>query len=579
MSEYLKQLEHSELLSQLPFEHVFRNVSFDALLARLKLQRDLGNQLVPDKDGKPFLKLVIIVNEQWSERLATELEQTVLLWQLQSLPNVSLEIATDHSNLLPVRNWLSSVTDTSQCAIQTKASEYSALDLTDSKYVCFSRPGELHHPSLAYAVHTSSQSGNAAAVTWNYQLVDKTSGKTTVFQRVPRNEPLSLVGTRYAKNAVAFSAEHVNLESLEWRNTGARLSLLISLLAKQSERCTTVAEYLQLTEETAPYCMTQAEIEYVSNIAPSVWPSLEQVDDAAQIFVPHSKAALISVCIPFRDKPEITIKCLEGLAKQKTSGEIEILLVNNQSSASNLHLIETAASEILERNNAISRCELLHYNKPFNHSAQSNLGITQANGDVVVLLNNDADIVSENTLEHMSAWALEPGIGTVGCRIETTTGELICAGIKSRINCGNDFNSFVEESKELAFSRCLRECFANTFACAAISRRTIDQVGLLNAIEFPNGYNDVEYNLRVRRNKLKNMYLGHLRIIHSPGTSRGKCDELSEKIHLRSEFPEVFSNSLYQLEQDQAALNRANSYYNKQKNPPAKKVAKWLFET
>ena len=579
MSEYLKQLQHSELLGQLPFEHIFRDVSFDALAARLMLQRDLGNQIAPDKDYKSFLKLVIVVNEQWCERLTTELTQTVLLWQLQSLQNVSLEIATSHENLSPARNWLRSITDSGLCSMLAKASEYSTLNLTESKYVCFCQPGELHHPSLAYAVQTGSQAGTAAAITWNYQTFDKTSGETTVFQRVPRNEPLSLVGTHYARNAVAYSAIDLNLESLEWQNSAARLSFLISLLAKKPERCTTVAEYLQLTKETDSYYMTQAELEQIANVVTSVWPSLKQVDDTARVFVPQPKASMISVCIPFRDKPEITIKCLEGLAKQKTSGEIEILLINNQSSASNLHLIETAASEIVDQCNAISRCELLHYNKPFNHSAQSNLGITQANGDVIVLLNNDADIVSENTLEHMSAWALEPGIGTVGCRIETTTGELICAGIKSRINCGNDFNSFVEESKELAFSRCLRECFANTFACAAISRRAIDQVGLLNAIEFPNGYNDVEYNLRVRRKKLRNIYLGHLRIIHSPGTSRGKCDELSEKIHLRTEYPEVFSNSLYQLEQDQASLNRATAYYNKQKNPPAKKVAKWLFET
>jgi hypothetical protein len=60
-------------------------------------------------------------------------------------------------------------------------------------------------------------------------------------------------------------------------------------------------------------------------------------------------------------------------------------------------------------------------------------------------------------------------------------------------------------------------------------------------------YNDVQYSARCHRASLVNMYLGTKIVIHSPGTSRGRSDEVYQKILLKRQFPELAHESLFQL--------------------------------
>jgi hypothetical protein len=105
----------------------------------------------------------------------------------------------------------------------------------------------------------------------------------------------------------------------------------------------------------------------------------------------------------------------------------------------------------------------------------------------------------------------------------------------------------VEESRETVYREQVREVFANTFSCSAISRTAFDKVGWLNEIEFPNGYNDVEYCIRAKRADFVNLYVGHLHVKHTPGTSRGRCDESFQKVLLRRRYPELSVGGLFQL--------------------------------
>src|SRR4030095_8259972 len=99
----------------------------------------------------------------------------------------------------------------------------------------------------------------------------------------------------------------------------------------------------------------------------------------------------------------------------------------------------------------------------------------------------------------MCSWALFPDIGTVGCQVVDSSLQLLCSGIRAREGLPGLHASLVEESKEASYSGVIREVLANTFACAAIARSTFEKIGWLNEVEFPNGYNDVEYCLRTRK--------------------------------------------------------------------------------
>jgi GT2 family glycosyltransferase len=260
---------------------------------------------------------------------------------------------------------------------------------------------------------------------------------------------------------------------------------------------------------------------------------------------PTTKPRGVSVIVPFRDKPELTCRAIVSVLGQKMEASLEIILVNNQSRPESIQYVQRFVMEQCAKE-AIVR--FLNYDLPFNHSAECNLGAREAGSECLIFLNNDVELISTDALMQMASWSLFSGVGTVGIRMMSTKdGVRASAGIALRLASGADYNSITEERNDEEFGHYNRETWGNSFACAAISRRTFNSIGALDEVNFPNGYNDVDYSMRCRKAGLRNIYLGTSCAVHAPGTSRGRCDELYKKILIRQKYPELFRDSLFQL--------------------------------
>ena len=254
--------------------------------------------------------------------------------------------------------------------------------------------------------------------------------------------------------------------------------------------------------------------------------------------------ARVSVIIPFRDKAHLTVSAIRSLLAQQPSPELEVVLVDNQSAPDQLAILARFMESHANRRVTF---RLVRYDRAFNHSAQCNLGVRSSRGDVVLLMNNDARFVSGGALEAMASWSLQPAVGTVGVRVHAESGELESAGLVVRSSAPHEWDSPVEGSRDAAYAYQVRQTWGNGFACVALSRATYERVGPLDEVRFPNGYNDVEYSARCRRAGLVNMYLGTHHVVHTPGTSRGRVDETYQKVGLRREYPELMTESFFQL--------------------------------
>jgi GT2 family glycosyltransferase len=273
-------------------------------------------------------------------------------------------------------------------------------------------------------------------------------------------------------------------------------------------------------------------------------------DMGAPRWTPSRRTQSVSVIIPFRDRPELTLRAIASVCTQRFEGEIEIVLVNNQSSDKSLAELATGLSRLSKT----IRVTHVDYPKAFNHSRQCNLGAKVARGDILVFLNNDAELVSPDLLDGMSRWSMLDGVATVGCRIESHSGGIVCAGLKARLNAGYDYHSMLEENRDPEYAQFVREVVGNTFACAAVRRDTFQQLGGLDELDFPTGYNDVEFCLRAAQKNYRHLYLGYLVLRHEPGTSRGKSDEVFQKILIRERYPWVLREGMFQLENDRHLL-------------------------
>jgi len=247
-----------------------------------------------------------------------------------------------------------------------------------------------------------------------------------------------------------------------------------------------------------------------------------------------------------------TCSAIGSLLKQTITGiDLTIVLVNNQSSQASLEIVNNYLNthiEAFRKGHIVTK--IIDYNHPFNHSQQSNLGIRQFDADVYLLMNNDAQFLDKDGLATMVGYSRLRNVATVGCKVVGKDGSIVCAGIKVRKNLGHEFNSPVEESRDRVFAESIRETCANPFACTVITKEAISRIGGLNGVEFPNGYNDVEFCLRARQVGLRNLYIGSVSVTHEPGTSRGRCDEVLQKILIRERFPDLLRDSLFQFEED-----------------------------
>ena len=115
----------------------------------------------------------------------------------------------------------------------------------------------------------------------------------------------------------------------------------------------------------------------------------------------------VSVIIPFKNHPEMTIDCLKSLEAIALK---EILLVNNGSNEATMQQIEAYCTNT-------KNIKLLRYDKKFNYQKINNWAVKQATGKVLWLLNNDVEIVASDIVEAMYNTALEKNIGATGCTL------------------------------------------------------------------------------------------------------------------------------------------------------------------
>ena len=118
---------------------------------------------------------------------------------------------------------------------------------------------------------------------------------------------------------------------------------------------------------------------------------------------------VVSVVVPSRDHPEILERCLKSFRDKTAYRYYEWIVVDNGSNAEN-----RAAMEELSRKYGF---RYIYEEMPFNFSKMCNLGARQAEGDLLLFMNDDMEIIEKSWLERMAGQALQPETGAVGAKL------------------------------------------------------------------------------------------------------------------------------------------------------------------
>lgn len=550
---YLASGGELQALSGLPLESAIRGVPTERLVARLRAERSLFEGDVLAKDpATPWLTIVVLAKNAGDAALS----ETLSSLALQSCPNVrSVVVPIPEVDLVNLRQFVARLPLRPKiCDVWPDLGGENRRNLRKARYITFLYQGDILHPSAAawLACHAGSTSeGMVDVVAWG-ELQPTADGGVAWAQRNPAIQRVTLLHHPYLRNAFAVSSRFVAAYpgDIVAELQGNSLHLFQIWLAHQgTPRWLAHPEYFlirapdrvdQTPARAARLAYAGQEASYarlMGEVAGDLVLTKHAEDSAAPYkLTPEAPPAVVSVIILFRDKAELTLRAVASVAKQSYKGFLEVILVNNQSTKECVESIRTMLSKAA---GAISSWRIIDYDNPFNHSRQCNLGVQASLGDVIVFLNNDCEFISLDAVAEMSSWAMRPGVGSVGvCIRDPSTGKE-ASGMESRFGPTEHFESIVEERSDASLTPFVRECFGNTFACAAVPRAALDLAGGLDEIRFPNGYNDVDFACRTRALGLHHVSLGHLQAVHSPGQSRDRTDESPQKIMLRALYPDA----------------------------------------
>lgn len=223
-----------------------------------------------------------------------------------------------------------------------------------------------------------------------------------------------------------------------------------------------------------------------------------------------------SIIIPVFNKAALTRQCLQTIRPTlEGAGEGEIIVIDNASSDETPEMLQEFPWVRVVRNEE---------NRGF--SGANNQGAALACGEFLVLLNNDI-VAHEGWLARMLQTAREPGVGAVGARLLFPDGTLQHAGVRMRPNALGlaafvAFHDMYRLAGNFPEACGTYDLQAVTGACLVTPRNLYEQLGGLDE-GFWNGYEDVDYCLKVRDRGLRVVYDGRAVLTHyesQSGTQR-----------------------------------------------------------
>lgn len=118
----------------------------------------------------------------------------------------------------------------------------------------------------------------------------------------------------------------------------------------------------------------------------------------------------VSIVIANKDHVEDLRRCITSILTKSTYDNYEIIVVENNSTTQEIQ-------EYYKELEKEDRVRIVTYKGAFNYSAINNLGVSEALGEYVLLLNNDTEVITVNWIEELLMYAQREDVGAVGAKL------------------------------------------------------------------------------------------------------------------------------------------------------------------
>ncbi|MCR5799094.1 MAG: glycosyltransferase family 2 protein [Lachnospiraceae bacterium] len=241
----------------------------------------------------------------------------------------------------------------------------------------------------------------------------------------------------------------------------------------------------------------------------------------------------ISIIIPNRNHKSDLETCIESIKEKSTYDNYEIIVVENNSDEEEIFDYYKTLEE--------SGVKIVRYEGGFNYSKICNFGESFAEGEYILLLNNDTKVITVNWMEEMLMYAQRKDVGAVGAKLyyadKTIQHAGVVIGLGAHRTAGH--THYMQSRENLGYMG--RLCYAQdvtavTGACLLVKKELYDKLGGLDE-SFEVSLNDVDLCLRLRHMGLLNVWTPFAELYHFESKSRGLDDkgEKAERYNRESE--------------------------------------------
>ena len=225
----------------------------------------------------------------------------------------------------------------------------------------------------------------------------------------------------------------------------------------------------------------------------------------------------VSIIIPMRDKWELSDQCIHSIVEKSSYPNYEILIMDNRSK-------EKETKEWFEKIKTYdNRVQIIPADMDFNWSAINNYGVDNSSGDVLVFLNNDTLVISEDWLERLIENTTRKEVGLVGGLLLYPDGTIQHTGVVVGIGGWADhvFKEMqpVHNTSPFVSPVLTRNTLAVTGACMAISKKHYFEIGPFDE-EFIICGSDVEICIRAYEKGYFNVLDTQVKLFHLESKSR-----------------------------------------------------------
>ena len=250
------------------------------------------------------------------------------------------------------------------------------------------------------------------------------------------------------------------------------------------------------------------------------------------------KQGKVSIVIPTRDALRLLHRCIDSIESKTDYYNYEIVIVDNGSKQ----------SETLEYLRSTTH-KVIRDDGPFNFSRLNNLAAAAVDGEYLLMLNNDTEVISPEWLSAMVEHAQRPEVGAVGGKLLYPGGTIqhagVILGLGGVASHSHKDSLGVPGSCYYNFPNVIGDFSAVTAACLMIRRELFTSIGGFNERSLAVSFNDVDLCLRLRKLGLLVVFTPFALLYHHESASRSRRVNMAENAYMLDKWGQEISSDPY----------------------------------